>query len=1148
MRYTRILVSLLASLSALFGQDYRGRVQGVITDPSAAGIANAKITLRNTNTGIEQAKESGATGQYIFDFVEPGTYSISVEASGFGKYVQENIAVGVRGDVTVNVALQVGDLVQTVTVAEAAVALQFNTSSLTQAIDGKMLMELPVLARNPFTLALLNPAVVNRYSKVSYRNPFYQLSTNGVDVGGQTSGRNDVLIDGVPIGVGSRGSYSPPMDAVQEFTVQQNSVDAEFGHSAGGILNVNMKSGTNEYHGSAYYFGRNPKFNALSNSVTRSPNQVRNHVGGGTFGGPLLRNRLFTFAAYEQWKNKEPRVKIMTLPTDLERAGDFSQSLNRSSGVRAIYDPWTTVFDPANNRSTRTAFAGNRIPASRMDKTSLLFLQDVWKPNGPGDDQTRVNNFKLTYPWFLDYWNFSDRTDWNINDKWKMYARYSVIRTRLDNPNYANSPAVTSDNGGLMDALNAVADTVYLLNSTTIFNFRFGVVYSEDDYDSAWAKVGEAGLARLWPNNSWYKPYLAELPAVYYPNLSVGNAGFGKGNFWLYRPRKYSYQGSLSKDRRRHYMKVGMSFRHAYENSQLPNLGTFSFGPALTADTFIAPNTGLRGDAWATFLLGALNESTVVNYISPKYPVMNQYGVFFQDDFKLNRRVTLNLGLRYEYESAPVERLDRLSRYLDLHNPIPEMQASPPRIPAEVAALNNVPYKFNGAWVYTDNEHRSLYQAPKLLLLPRAGVALRLNDRTALRVGYARYAVPILSVFGYAWRIPAEDGFNATTRALPSLEGLPGGLLSDPFPSGANPLILPSGKAFGRYTNLGNDARWAQQNLKAPVNDRINFTLERELPNQIKLDVTYFMNIGSNLPPEGQGGNAGVERRVNMTDPALIYRHQAAVDRRVANPFFRYLTPDKFPGQLRNQAQVTARSLLVPYPQYGNLRETFMDGIDDRYHALQILVQRRFARGYGLRLGYNYNRESTGAFFNDDDHYAGRLTLQTSNNARHRLTTGGTYELPFGTGRALLSNAHPVVNALLGGWSTSSIFAWNSGAFLRFGQMEYAGGDPRISNPGPGRWFDTSKFAQARPYTPRTNPWQFPGVTGPGYWNLDTTLSKQFPLTERLRLEFRLEAYNLTNSFMWSNPNMSVVSSLFGRSTNQENLGREIQYTLRLHF
>ena len=285
MNLIRTSSLVLAAATLICAQDYRGRVQGFVSDASNAAVPQAAVTLQNNNTRVATTRTTDESGRYLFDYVEPGTYSLTAEAAGFGKFIKENIQVLVRSDITVNAALRLGELTQTITVSENAVEIQFNTTTLGQTIDTKMLKELPVLARNPFTLALLDPAVVNRYSDVSKRNPFYQLSTTGVDVGGQTSGRNEVQIDGSPIGVGSRGSYAPPMDAVQEFTVQQNSVDAESGFSAGGVLNVGMKAGTNEYHGSLYYFGRNPKLNAVSNAFTRAPNVVRNHVGGGTFGG-----------------------------------------------------------------------------------------------------------------------------------------------------------------------------------------------------------------------------------------------------------------------------------------------------------------------------------------------------------------------------------------------------------------------------------------------------------------------------------------------------------------------------------------------------------------------------------------------------------------------------------------------------------------------------------------------------------------------------------------------------------------------------------------------------------------------------------------------------------------------------------------------
>ncbi|MBK9170725.1 MAG: TonB-dependent receptor [Bryobacterales bacterium] len=1145
-KYLSFPIMLSLIVAASWAQDYRGRVQGIVTDASNATIPGAQLTLLNTNTLLSQVRTTDASGRYLFDFVEPGPYSLTAESPGFGKFVKENIQVLVRSDITIDVPLQIGDVTQTILVAESAVQIQFNTTTLSRTIDGTMLKELPVLARNPFTLALLDPAVVNRYSDVSKRNPFYQLSTTGVDVGGQTSGRNEVQIDGSPIGVGSRGSYAPPMDAVQEFTVQQNSVDAESGFSAGGVMNVGMKAGTNEYHGSLYYFGRNPKFNAVSNAFTRAPNMVRNHVGGGTLGGPIVKNKLFTFFTYEQWKNRQPYTRVMTLPTDLEREGDFSKTLTKDGALRPIFDPWTTQVNTATNVVTRTPFAGNRVPAARFDPTSRAFLNDIWRPNNPGDDLTGVNNFRTGYPWFLDYWNFSNRTDWNITDNWKVFGRYSVIRTRLDNPNYGDSPATPSDNGGLMDALNAAFDSVYTVSARTVVNFRLGVVYSEDEYDSEWAKLGEDGLSRYWPNNPWYKPYTADMPAVYYPNLNVGGAVFGKGSWWSYRPRKYSYQGSVGHDRGRHYLKFGMAYRHAYEYSQLPNLGSFPFTANMTANTFNNPNLLLYGSPWATFLLGGVDNSLVTNYVSPRYTEQDQYGLFFQDDFKVNRNITLNLGLRWEYETAPSEREGRLARYLDLGNPIPEFQANPPVMPPQVATIPGAPTPtYNGAWIYTDSDNKGLYRAPKANFLPRLGIAIRGNDKTAIRIGYARYAVPVMSVLGYSWRLPATDGYSTSSTGPVQLQGVPQTVLSDPFPS-FNPLVLPVGRGFGRYTNLGGAAQWTRQDIKTPMNDRINFTIDRDLFAGFKFDGTFFMNFGHNMVPEGQGGNAGFGQARNMVDPQLGYTYKNALNVAVANPFFG-LPQNVMPGQLRGQRTVPLSTLLRQYPQYGDLTETFMPGVDNRYKAIQLRVQRRYASGYSIIWGYNYNREETGAFFNAPDQYANILTMIPSNQARHRMTLGTTTDLPFGRGRRFGQGMNPVLNAIVGGWSTSSIFVFNTGAFLRFGQLDVTG-EPGSSPRTWDKWFDTSVFKQATPFTPRTNPFQYPHVTGPRYWNLDTTLSKNFDLTERFKLEFRLEGYNLTNSVMPGNPNLTVTSTQFGGITSQVNYGREVQYTLRLHF
>jgi len=1145
-----IMIQLVASLALvvtftgrLTAQELRGRVQGTVTDPSQGVAVGARVTLRNVNTGVETVRQTNQAGQYVFDYVSPGDYVLTVELEGFGRFVQENILVQTRADVTVNAVLKLGSVTETVTVREAPVGLQFNTSTMELTVDTKMANDLPIIHRNVFLLASLNPAVVIRSS--TEQAAYHLWAPSELDVGGNTSRKNDLLVDGVPQLLANKSSYVPPMDAVSELNVQQNSVDAEFGHSAGGIVSLQMKSGTNEFHGTAYYLGRHPKLNAAANSTTHTPNLVRNHIAGASTGAPIRKNKIFNFSAFELWRNAEPTTAFYTLPTSLERQGDFSRSFNGKGGLRQIFDPWATRFDPAKNTATRDPFPNNVIPQARMDATALRMLQDMWEPNNPGDDITGVNNYKYTKPLRIKYWNATSRTDFNLSDQWRTFFRYSQFRTRLSEQSVTGSRAERVY-GFVSHSLHLSGDAVWMISPTTVFNVRGAYISIEDSFDSP-AKIEESVLANYWPNR-WYTSYLTELPALYYPGLSVrgsgGTTNFGRGNFWFQQPNTWNLQSKISRQQGRHYLKVGGEYRNQRILAARPRSMNLTFGPELTADTFINPDTKLRGDGWATFLLGALDDQSYIMTIPLQRPRVAILGAYLQDDFKVNRNLTLNLGLRYEFESPMRDPQDRLSRYLDLNDPIPEFKSSAPQLPAEVTVLRKTPPVYNGAWIFADPQHRGSWNPQKTIFLPRVGLAWRVNDLTSLRIGYARYIVPPIMTdgFGILGSTP-YPGFDAQTKVLPALEGVPQSVLSDPYPAGGNPLIPPVGKSLGRYTNLGGDAIWFHQDFRSGVNERINLSLQRQLPGRVVLDATYFLNLGRDHAYE----SVGSAKDWNQLDPQYIYTYKAQIDKKVANPFYRILTPAKFPGQLRNQATVAIRELLKPYPQYGLLQEMLLPGLRNRYRALQLKAQRPFANGFNFVLGYNYNRERRQEFFNDDDRFLGRLTWQDGPNPRHRLTVAGIYELPVGRNRVLLPNAPAVVDAILGGWSVSGIYTYNSGAFLRFGPAVVSG-DPRIDNPVRERMFDTSKFARLPAFTPRTNPLQYPGVTGPRYANLDLTLAKIHAITEHLKLEIRMEAYNATNSFMGANPVLNVDSSLFGRVVAQRGgfFGRQLQYSARL--
>jgi hypothetical protein len=1131
----RLLAIFLLSVLPAFSQDVRARVQGLVTDSTQAVIVGAQVVLTNEGTNVSAVTKTNNSGQYLFDLVIAGNYSVKVEMPGFRKFVQKNIVVQNRGDVTVDARLDIGSTAEAVTIEASPVAVQFNTSTMGITLDKKMTNDLPIINRNPFLLAQLNPASVLR--STTEQSPYHHWAATQVDVGGNTTTKNDIVVDGAPNMASEKSSYTPAMDAVQEVTVQQNAVDAEFGHSAGGVITVQMKSGTNRFHGTAYYLGRNPSINAVADHITRRANLTRNHIFGGTLGSPVVKNRVFNFVSYEGWRSQDPRSVAFTLPTDRERTGDFSQSINARGSLRMIYDPFTTRLNP-DGSVTRTAFPGNIIPQTQQDPVGRRVTNDVWKPNLPGDGSDLVNNYRAGFAERVKYWNFSDRGDWNVSDKLKVFGRFSMFKTFVAQDNYANSPA-TQPNGSERHAWTSVIDAVYTINPSTLLNVRGGYNRIFDSFAVASAQLTESELANIL-GSTWFTPYTKDMPALYYPGFTIRRGptatSLGRTGFWYQDPDTYNLQSKVSRAQGRHYFKVGGEWRYQRVVAVRPAPVSFDIKPEFTANTFLNPDLNLSGDAWASLLVGALDQSTVIRSLPIQRHRNTFWGLYIQDDFKISQRLTLNLGLRYEYETPMVDPQNRLSRYLDLASPIPEFQgANAPDIPAAAAALRTANPIYSGAWIFTDSDHRGSWNGQKNLFMPRAGLAYRLDSKTALRFGYARYLVPPtltdgLDVLGSV----LYPGFEATTNGLPLLTGVPQSRLSNPFPGG---LVPVSGKNFGRYTDLGGSPNFYYQDFHVGVNDRINFSVQRALPGAIVLDATYFINFGRNNP---------VTRNLNQVDPRIGYANGAAVSANVPNPFFNNLPADKMPGQIRTQQNIGITQLLRLYPQYGDIQQRLTGLSDNRYQSFQLQAQRAFLNGFNFVLGYNYNRERNEEYYDELDNYLNNLTYQPSVNPRHRLTGAAIYQLPFGKGRKFMTNTNRVVDGVFGGWSLSGLVSFNSGQYLRFG-ANLVDGDPSLDNPTKERMFDTAKFQRLPAFTRRTNPLQYAGVKGMAFKNVDLTLAKNFKIVESVNFELRMESYNATNTFNGDLPSTSFGTSAFGAVTAQRPgyLGRQFQYSGR---
>jgi hypothetical protein len=1162
------LVMLTAFPAA--AQDYRGKVQGAIKDVSGGALSDAKVELRNNGTGVSVSRQTNSEGRYIFDFVESGVYSILVEARGFKRYEQRNITVQNRGDVTVDAHLEIGGVSEVVTIQDSPVAVQFNSSSDVTTIGNELISQLPIRGRNPYNVTTLDPTING--GEAGENRPYHHAFANELDAGGGTTRANDVQLDGVPLTSSYKTSYTPSIEAVGEVSFQKNAVDSEYGYSAGGIVILNMKSGANQFHGSGYYHRRDPRLNAFGDptivrvaGADETANRGTNlKMFGGTIGGPILKNKLFFFSSYEQWDDARPISVKLTLPTQLERQGNFSQSTRACRINNVIANCVRTIFDPltsTGSNGVRTAFAGNLIPTNRFDPTATKLLGELPLPNLPGSDLnwqgSKVEN--------VDYWNLSHRIDWNISEKWKSFVRYGQFRTHLleDAPEDGEGklfPITGSNRYGLSIA----ADTVYTINSRMVLNVRGNFHRLTDEAAVPTALLGEQGLQNLWPNNPWYTSLYTN-DSIYYPALDVptgstaNRVGRTGREFWQH-PQGWGGSARLNWYLGNHSLKFGGELRVDRGKGARFEPINFWFRQQLTADRQNGADVNNTGSEWATFLLGALEPngtSTAANNFARRVPVQEVitfgYASYVQDDFKVNNRLTLNLGLRWEYEPGPVDAQNRLSQRLDLTSPIPEMQEAPPAMPqqaVDLMASKGYQYSYNGAWVFTDAKNRNAWSRQSLNLLPRIGGAFRIDNKSVFRFGYARYMTPSSRI-----RDPLGDfvnqytGYSTTTFAAAPLNGVPLARLSDPYPiagAGANPLQQPTEQTLGRYTNLGNPVSLDQYDLKPQINDRFSLSYQREVWSRVILSFDFFYNNGFNLPYDVD---------LNMADPSYFYDLPRSVtNTSVRNPFLNYLTPDKFPGSLRSApANTTIGALLRPYPQYGAITQTNTAGRDLHVQSYKFQAQRPFFKGLSLLAAYAYQREARTEFFDDRATFARQFEWRYLPASRHRFNHALTWELPVGQGRWLLRNAPKSIDLAVGGWQLTTTNRWYSGRLLQFTQSLIVNGNPKLKNPTRDKWFDTSAFSRlpdSDRNVPRSNPYNYDGLVGPGTSQTDMTLSKSFKLTERFKLEARVEAYNAFNQINWDNPVVDFNSANFGKviSKRAEYIGREIQYGFKLSF
>ncbi|MFN0121708.1 MAG: TonB-dependent receptor, partial [Blastocatellia bacterium] len=1041
---------------------------------------------------------------------------------------------------------------------------------------------------NPFTLSRLAPGITFN-GDLRFSRPFDNAGTSSIVADG-APGRNEFTLDGVPNmasggGVG-RVAFVPPADAVQEFKVETASYDGQQAHTAGATVNVTLKSGSNAFHGSVYEFVRNDVLSAndfFLNQInlTANPARDRNRDGkadrdplrynryGATIGGPVFlptfwlgdkpywsgKNRSFFFFAFEGLKDVFPEPGQFTVPTQKMRGGDFSELLPNI----VIYDPATARADGANVR--RDPFPGNIIPQARLSPIALNYLKFYPLPNQPGNTQQQ-NNFISGNPRTDDFHSESIRFDQTLSDKQRFFIRYTHNNRKEARGAWAGTVNSIKPVGNFLFRINdgGTFDHIYNFSGTTILNVRLG--FSRFDEPNIRQNQGLFNPASLG-----FSQTTAALfgPEQYLPRFEIGGYSVlgdsvgGGSTFNI-----YSLQPTLTKIAARHSFRLGYDFRSYRENAYGAGhaAGRYDFGTDFTRGPLNTSVGAAVGQQLASFLVG----QTTGGLIDRNASRSNQsvyHGMFVHDDWKISDRLTLNLGLRYEYEGATDERYNRNIGGFDraVASPVEAAAktayaASP--IPEIAAAAFNV----KGGLLFTGDARRAFWNADKNNLQPRMGFAYKLSEKTVIRGGWGLYTVPFViagvNQAGFSLATPVVGSNNNGLTFVSSL--------ANPFPSGT---LTPAGASLGLSALLGQGITFLPADPKNTMAQRFSLGAQRELPGGWLAEVSLVGNRSFDGVVSTNYLNA-VPRQYLSTSTS---RDQAMIN---AINFLATNFPNPFrnliPGTGLNGATVNRGQLLRPFPQFTGISTIVNNGSSD-YNAVQLRGEKRFSRGFTTLMSYTFSKfQVRDSFLNEVDlEFERRLS---NADTPHRFVISGIWEFPFGRGRAFGRDLNRVLNVFIGGWQAQGIWQWQSGLPLDMGNVYYNGDITKlktnIDTSTINNVFDTSGFyfSDATVQTNgvvdpakqrndpriqlasnyRVSPSRFPQFRGDAQNLWDLSVSKNFSFTETFRLQLRGEFLNAFNTPIFSNPNVTPNNANFGRITGQANLPRNVQIGLKLLF
>jgi outer membrane receptor protein involved in Fe transport len=1147
-----MVLTVMLGAPGLVGQESRGVITGRVSDSSDAGIAGVRIQATNVETGIVTTAVSGDSGGYRLPFLTPGTYQVTAEFSGFKKFLMDKLEVRVGETLDLPLRMEVGSAAETVEVSGGAPLLESGTASMGTFMDARRLQELPQRGGNPMELARLSPQVVN-LTNLRALKASSPSGTSQMAVAGGPRFSTEFQIDGISnttadLGDGRiRVAFVPPSSAVSEFRMEVSPYDSTFGHTPGATVNISTRSGTNQIHGDLRYWFRNSALDApnwFENRNGVKPAIYQDNRYGASAGGPVWipkvydgHNRTFWFYAYEGNQWGRPTSSTNTVPTLSQRGGDFSALLTIPNGSRyQIYDPFSTR-SVANGRFQRDPIAGNVIPRSRLDAVGVNLVNLFPSPNQPGRNDGTNNHFYSDVR-KQEYNTQFGRMDHQFHEGHRIFFRIHDYDWISGQDRYG-LPVSRFNTRSARKGL--ALDDVLILSSTTVLNLRYGLSYGDmgESRDTQGTDLTTLGFSKALA--SLVDPRLSTVPRVRagaYSPLAEWSNGDGANSTIA-----HTLQANFTNTRGKHTLRFGLDarlYRGFGTRTPLANSPDLNYSNTFTRGPLDNSASAAIGQELASMLFGipdGLMERTATSAFQDRY-----FAPFFQDDWRVNSRLTLNLGLRYEYETPVTERFDRLVAGYDAA--VPNPIDAPARA---VYALNPTPeiapaaFRSMGGlrFVSQNGNGRSPFRGSSGNVLVRAGVAYKVAQNTVVRAGYGTYYDSI----GVYRTTPQQTGFSQATPIQASLDN---GLTyvarnANPFPQG---LIPAQGAAAGLATSLGQGFSFYDPNLKPGYSQRWSFNLQHTLPGQVLVDAAYVANRGTRLAIS-RDFNAIPNQYLSQSgsrDNTVI----GSLSQQLPNPYFGLA-----PSYTRT---ITRGNLLRPFPQFGSLSAVVPDGYS-WYHSLQVRAERRMRNGLSLQASYVWSKFMEAIeYLNVAD--SRPYEVISDNDRPHRITASGIWELPMGRGRKFGGSIPKAVDVLAGGWQLNGVVIVQSGPPLGFGNSILTRDLKAVALSGSersvDRWFATEAFVRDASLQLQSNrqqlPLRFSGIRGDGQRSWDWSLFKTFPVTERVKIQFRAEAYNAFNQASFNTPNRNPTSGAFGTVTDTQSEARNWQFSLFVKF